>query len=122
MPVIKSAKKRMRQNIKRRKRNFPLRSELKTVVKKMLQYIKDGKAEDAAKYMPRAFSIIDTACKKNIIHKNNAARKKSRIARGLNDLIQKSGKKVETGEPEKKDEKGDSDKPEAAEQKEETKA
>jgi small subunit ribosomal protein S20 len=83
MPVIKSAKKRMRQNIKRRARNFPLRSELKTYVKKVLSMIKEGKEEEVKKILPKVYSIIDTACKKKIIHQNNAARKKSRVARAL---------------------------------------
>ncbi len=86
MPVIKSAKKRMKQNVKRRARNFPVRSEMKTVMKKALQLIKDGKADEIVKYMPRVYSVIDMAVKKNIIHKNNAARKKSRIARELQKL------------------------------------
>ena len=97
MPVIKSAKKQMRQNAKRRARNFPVRSELKTVVKNQLKRIKDGKVEEAVKFMAMAYSVIDTAVKKNIIHKNNAARKKSLLARGLNDLVAKGGK-VEVAE------------------------
>lgn len=97
MPVIKSAKKQMRQNAKRRARNFPVRSELKTVLKNQLKRIKDGKLEEANKFMPAAYSIIDTAVKKQIIHKNNAARKKSLLARNLNDLVAKGGK-VEVAE------------------------
>lgn len=93
MPVIKSAKKQMRQNAKRRARNFPVRSELKTVVKNQLKRIKDGEVEEAVKFMAMAYSVIDTAVKKNIIHKNNAARKKSLLARGLNDLVAKGGNK-----------------------------
>ncbi len=76
----------MRQAIKRKARNYPVRSELKTMVKKGLTLIKDGKKEEAVKLMPIVYSIIDTACKKNLIHPNNAARKKSRLARALNVL------------------------------------
>lgn len=93
MPVIKSAKKQMRQSLKRRERNYPVRSELKTLVKKELGLIKDGKLEEALKFLPSVYSMIDTACKKNIIHSSNAARKKSRVARALNAL-QSGGKKV----------------------------
>lgn len=95
MPVIKSAKKRMHQNAKRKARNFPVRSEMKTVMKIALTLIKDGKLEEAVKYMPRAYSVIDTAAKKKILKPNTAARKKSRIARALN-LLQEKGGKVET--------------------------
>lgn len=98
MPVIKSAKKQMRQNAKRRARNVPVRSELKTVVKNQLARIKDGKVEEAVKFMAMAYSVIDTAVKKQIIHKNNAARKKSLLARNLNDLVTKTGHKAAEGE------------------------
>ena len=91
MPVIKSAKKQARQNIKRRARNYPYRSELKSAVKKALQFAKDGKKEELVKFLPHVYSVIDTACKKNLVHPNNAARKKSRIARALNALEQGGG-------------------------------
>lgn len=101
MPVIESAKKQLRQNIKRRARNFPVRSELKSLFKKGLEYIKDGNLEEAVKFLPKVYSIVDMACKKNIIHPNNAARKKSRLARALNELQAKGGKerKAEVKEP-----------------------
>ena len=98
MPIIKSAKKRMRQNVKRRAWNFPVRSELKSLFKKVLVLIKDGKAEEAQKLMPKVYSIIDMACKKQILHPNNAARKKSRLARALNDLAGRGGAKPAVGE------------------------
>lgn len=98
MPVIKSAKKRMRQNIKRRARNFPVRSELKSLFKKELDHIKNGRLEEAVKLLPKVYSVVDMACKKNIIHPNNAARKKSRLARTLNELQTKGVKNVETDE------------------------
>ncbi|MDA1060713.1 MAG: 30S ribosomal protein S20 [bacterium] len=101
MPVIKSAKKRMKQNVTRRARNFPVRSELKTLIKKELQFIKDGSLADAEKLLPSVFSIIDTACKKKIIHPNNADRKKSRVARALNELQKKGETKKEASTPEK---------------------
>lgn len=92
MPVIESARKQMRQNLKRRARNFPIRNEVKTLVKKQLSFIKDGKMDEAVKFMPIVYSVIDTACKKNLIHPNNAARKKSRLARALNELQKGGGK------------------------------
>ena len=96
----------MRQNIKRRARNFPVRSELKSLMKKELDYIKDGKTEEAVKFLPSVYSIIDMACKNNILHPNNAARKKSRIARALNELQSGGGAKaVEGGAGAKKAEK-----------------
>ena len=82
----------MKQNNKARARRFPVRNEMKTLFKNGLKLIKDGKAEEAAKFMPKVYSIIDTACKKDIIHKNNAARKKSRLAKALNELQTKGSK------------------------------
>ncbi len=81
MPIIKSAIKRMRQAAKRRERNFPLRSELKTSIKKVIMIAKEGKKEEVEKALKGAYSVIDKALKKNLIHRNNAARKKSRMAR-----------------------------------------
>ena len=89
MPIIKSAKKRVKQAEKRRKRNFPVRSKLKTIIKQFLDAIKDGDKELAEKLLREAYSLIDTAAKKNIIHKNNAARKKARLARNLKNIGEK---------------------------------
>ena len=88
----------MRQNVKRRARNFPVRSELKSLMKRELLMIKDGKVEEAVKFLPEVYSVIDMACKKNILHPNNAARKKSRLARALNGLQGKGGAKAVASE------------------------
>lgn len=90
MPIIKSAKKQMRQNIKRRAHNAPIISKLKTTYKKALLLAKEGKIEELKKFMPFAYKVIDTACKKNLIHKNNASRKKSNVAKALNKLEKKA--------------------------------
>jgi len=80
MPVTKSAKKKMKQDIVRTERNQSVRTKLKSFMKKVIVLSKTDKAE-AKKLLPKAFSVIDTASKKNLIHKNNAARKKSRLAK-----------------------------------------
>jgi small subunit ribosomal protein S20 len=95
MPVIKSAKKQMRVSAKKKERNVPFKSELKSMVKKERKLIKDGKVEEAKKTMPLVVSIIDKACKKNLIHRNNAARKKSRLSLALNELVKKGEKSSE---------------------------
>lgn len=96
MPIIKSAKKQMLQSAKRKARNYPVRSELKSTYKKALQLIKEGKLEDAKNFLPLAYKIIDVAAKKNIIHEKNAAHKKSRIALALNAAACGGVKKVES--------------------------
>lgn len=80
MPIIKSAKKKARQAIKHEKRNQATRTQVKTFMKKIVVLSKTNVAE-AQKLLPMAYSVIDTACKKHILHKNNAAHKKSRLAR-----------------------------------------
>jgi len=79
----------MRKNIKRRAQRFPIRNQMKTTVKKALELIKTGKVDEAVKFLPIAYKTIDMACKKHIIHKNNADRKKSQLAKGLNVLQSK---------------------------------
>lgn len=86
MPLIKSAKKRMKQAEVRRQRNYPVRSSMKTHMKKVLVLAKEGKKEEAEKLLPVTYKIIDTAAKKNIIHSNNADRKKSRLARTVANI------------------------------------
>lgn len=82
MPQIQSAKKRMRQNEKRRLANRQVKSRMRTAVKSALQGLESGvSAEEQRKLLSLAFKRIDKAAKKNIIHANNAARKKSKLAR-----------------------------------------
>jgi small subunit ribosomal protein S20 len=82
MPVIKSAKKKARQAKAHEERNKGLRTRVKSTMKKMLVLSKTD-VEGAKKFMPEAFSVIDTACKKHLLHKNTAARKKSLMARQI---------------------------------------
>lgn len=79
MPITSSAKKAMRQAKTRLENRKPYKSRLKSEVKKVLTFAKTDVAK-AQKQLSVAYKVIDTAAKKNIIHKNNAARKKSRLA------------------------------------------
>lgn len=82
MPITSSAKKAMRQAVSREERRKPYKTRLKTELKKVLLLVKTDPAA-AKKAMPELYSVIDTAAKKNMIHKNNANRKKSRLAKAL---------------------------------------
>jgi small subunit ribosomal protein S20 len=75
---IKSQIKRNRQNEVRRVRNKAVRSEVKTRVKRVLA-IADGPAEDRDEALRQAVKRIDKAAQKGVIHKNEAARRKSRL-------------------------------------------
>ncbi len=77
MPIIKSAKKALRQSIKRRLRNIKLKEAIKNAAVKM----KKAKKEEMNKFLSSAYKAIDKAAKSGIIKKNTAARKKSRLAK-----------------------------------------
>ncbi len=83
MPNTKSAIKAARQNIKRRAFNVAILEKIKSSVKKVKKAGVSGKAEDAKLALSEAFAALDKAAKKNVIHKNNAARRKSRLAKML---------------------------------------
>ena len=96
MPNIKSAKKRVIVNAKKTEQNKNIRSEVKTEIKKIYALIKDGKVEEAKALLPKAFKLIDSAAGKNIFHANNAANKKSKLAKKI--------AAAEKGSPEVKEE------------------
>ncbi|ADV67652.1 30S ribosomal protein S20 [Deinococcus maricopensis] len=79
----KSAQKRHRQSLKRRLRNRSRKSTIKTFTKKAVQAIQEG-AENAVALQSKAESLIDKAAKGSTLHKNAAARKKSRLAKRIN--------------------------------------
>jgi small subunit ribosomal protein S20 len=77
---IKSAIKRARQNPKRRLHNASARSMLRTYIKKVIKAVESGEVEMARAAYTKAQPIIDKAVNKGLIHKNKAARTKSRLA------------------------------------------
>ncbi len=86
MPNIKSAKKRVLVIEKKNTQNKMIRSEMKTAIKKFNAAIEAGDAAAAEKLLPATVSVIDSAASKGVIHKNNAANKKSSLAKSLNAL------------------------------------
>jgi small subunit ribosomal protein S20 len=80
---IKSQIKRNKQNEKRRQRNLAVRSELKTRVKRATTAAEQG-VDDAADLTRAAVKKLDKAAEKGIIHKNQAARRKSRLMKRVN--------------------------------------
>ncbi|MFC7380863.1 30S ribosomal protein S20 [Sphaerisporangium rhizosphaerae] len=81
MANIKSQIKRNRQNEKARLRNKAVKSSLKTAVRKFREAAEQGKAEDALVLMRAASRQLDKAVSKGVIHKNQAANRKSAIAK-----------------------------------------
>ena len=92
MPVIKSAIKRAKQTKVRTARNRHYNSNMKSMIKLVLDYVKKGETDKANKILPKVVSSIDTCAKKNIIHKKNAAHKKSRIQKALSGSAPKAEK------------------------------
>ncbi|MCU7906038.1 MAG: 30S ribosomal protein S20 [Candidatus Thiodiazotropha sp. (ex Epidulcina cf. delphinae)] len=73
------ARKRARQADKRHSRNQAQRSEMRTQIKKVAKQIVTGSKEGAAEAFKQAAPVIDSAVSKGLIHKNKAARHKSRL-------------------------------------------
>jgi small subunit ribosomal protein S20 len=82
----KSAIKRIKQNHKRRLRNRLFTGRARTYVKHARSTIEEGTPEDARKATLEAISALDKAAEKGIIHKNNAARRKSRLMHRLSQM------------------------------------
>ena len=81
-----SAKKRIRQNIKRRARNRARKADIKDQIKAFMGAITSGSVEKAAAELKKVASRLDKIAAKGTIHKNTAARRRSRMARRLNAL------------------------------------
>jgi len=82
-----SAKKRIRQNIKRRAINRARKSQVKTQIKQFEAALSSGDASKATEQFRLVSKKLDTVASTSTMHKNTAARKKSRLARRLNNLI-----------------------------------
>ncbi len=87
MPIKKSAKKALRQSIKRQKANLKIKKGFKDSLKKAKEYLSQGKTAEAKKGLPFLYKKIDKAAKAGLIKKNNANRKKARITRAINRAV-----------------------------------
>ncbi|TVR13698.1 MAG: 30S ribosomal protein S20 [Planctomycetota bacterium] len=90
MPNSASAKKRDRQNEKRRVRNKARKTELKTIAKKVERAINDGNRDEAEMLYRRYAKRLDQAQSCSVLHKNAANRHKSRMAGKLHASLQAS--------------------------------
>lgn len=77
------ARKRARQNDKQRMHNASLRSTLRTAIKKVIKSIEAGNKDTAQSVYQESVGVIDRIADKNIIHKNKAARHKSRLSAAI---------------------------------------
>jgi small subunit ribosomal protein S20 len=83
MPITRSAKKALRQSLKKRAHNLFYKNKIKALLKKVKSLVLEKKIEEAKKLLPQIYKILDKAAKEKVIKKNTAARKKSRIAKAI---------------------------------------
>lgn len=87
MANTKSALKAIRVSERRRRRNQPIRSGVKTAIRNAVTSIGEGEVESAREAVIVAVSKLDKAANKGVIHWRNAARRKSRLMRKLNEAV-----------------------------------
>lgn len=90
MPIIKSAMKRVRQEEKRRARNSATKRRIKAATKSTLTHVAANDVTAAQADLTRAISLLDKAVKKGTLHKNTAARRKSKLTRSYNTVAKEA--------------------------------
>lgn len=90
MAHTQSALKRIRSAERRQQRNLMIRSRVKTLIRKARQLIDDGNLELARVAVGDAISALDKAVSKGVLHRNNAARRKSRLMNRYNTAFSTS--------------------------------
>lgn len=88
MPNHKSAEKRVRQNEKRRNVNRSNKSKLRTQIKKLRSALGSCDGQQSQDLLIPTISLIDKAVNKGTLHRNTAARYKSRLTSHTNNLVQ----------------------------------
>jgi small subunit ribosomal protein S20 len=86
MPIIKSAMKRVRQQEKRRARNNATKRRIKAATKTTLDNVAAKNVKTAGQELAKAISMLDKAVKKGVLHKNTAARRKSKLTLSYNSV------------------------------------
>jgi small subunit ribosomal protein S20 len=81
-----STKKRLRQSKKRQARNKSNKTRLKSQLKKFRSAVEGGDQSEIKKLLPETYSVIDKSVRKGVLHKNAAARHKSRLTRLAGNL------------------------------------
>lgn len=81
MAITKSAKKALRQNIKRKAHNVIYKDKIKILVKEARSLVLAKKNKEAEAVLPKLYEALDKAAKVGVIKKNEASRKKSRLAK-----------------------------------------
>ena len=83
MPITQSAKKALRQGKRKRVTNVKYLAKIRIVTKQIKKLTQENKTKDAQALLPKIYQALDKAAKKDVIKKNAASRKKSRITKAL---------------------------------------
>ncbi|PIP23131.1 MAG: 30S ribosomal protein S20 [Candidatus Nealsonbacteria bacterium CG23_combo_of_CG06-09_8_20_14_all_39_17] len=81
MPITESTKKALRQSKKKRLSNINYNKKIKDLSKELALLVSQKKMDEAKKLLPQVYKIIDKATKVNVLKKNTASRRKSKMAR-----------------------------------------
>lgn len=87
LPNIKSSERSVKTDALRKAANSAVKSELRGTARKVVESIKAGEQAKTTEMLSALSSIVDNAARKGIIHKNAAARKKSRLAKAANKAV-----------------------------------
>jgi small subunit ribosomal protein S20 len=87
MPITKSAKKALRQNVRRKAGNLVYKNKIKDLLKEVKNLVSEKKLEEAKNLLPQIYKALDKAAKVGVIKKNAASRKKSRITKLVNKIL-----------------------------------
>ena len=86
MPIKESAKKALRQSLRRKTKNLRKKRKIKDLTKEIKNLITKKKIKEARTLLPKLYKALDKAAKTGVIKENKAARKKASIAKELNKL------------------------------------
>jgi len=84
MPITKSAKKAYRQSVRRHELNLGRKKKMHDTLKEYKKLVASGKTEEAQKYLPQVFKVLDKMTKVGLIKRGKADRYKSRLSKKLN--------------------------------------
>lgn len=87
MPITKSAKKALRQSLRRRVQNLKKKEGFGRLVRDVQKFVGQKKKAEAQKLLPALYKALDKAAKTGIIKKNAASRKKSRLTKLINSIV-----------------------------------
>ncbi|HDL74881.1 MAG TPA: 30S ribosomal protein S20 [bacterium] len=87
MPITKSTKKTLRQSLKRRVENIKKKRTMRALIKEVRFLVSQNKTKEAENLLSKIYKVLDKTAKTGIIKKNTASRKKSRITKSVNQLI-----------------------------------